>query len=365
MRVLLLSKYGRRGASSRYRSYQYIPYLEEKGVAVTVAPFFDDDYLDRLYGGGRNPLTRIAAYYFRRLARVLREDSYDLVWMEKELLPWLPFLLEGPLLSRLKPLVVDYDDAIFHRYDMHRFAAVRILLGRKIDMVMEAADMVIAGNDYLAGRAREAGAPRVEVVPTVIDLRRYPQTAPETGEAFTIGWIGSPTSTRHLMTIGKALREFCSDGKSRLRIVGGAELPLNNVPMEILPWSDQGEFDLMKSFDIGIMPLPDSPWERGKCGFKLMQYMACGLPVIASPVGVNKRLVEDGVNGFLASNDGEWVRALGRLRDNAALRTSMGEVGRRKVEESFCLQVTAPRIYSLLSEVVYGNRRIKGGGEPA
>lgn len=360
MKVLLLSKYGNKGASSRYRSYRYLPYLSESGVEVTVSALFDDEYLDRLYGGLRISATRIAAYYFNRLTSVLRQASYDLVWIEKELFPWIPFWLEGPLLERLKPFIVDYDDAIFHRYDRHKLAAVRKVLGRKIDKVMQAADLVIAGNDYLAQRAREAGAPAVEVVPTVIDLRRYPPQVPETHDVFTIGWLGSPTTTPYIAIIESALREFCADGKSRVRLVGGANLVLPGVPVEIVPWSEESEHELIKSFDVGIMPLPDSPWEQGKCGFKLIQYMACGLPVIASPVGVNSSLVEEGVNGFLAVEAASWVEALRKLRDDAPLRVSMGAAGRRKVEASYCLQVTAPKILNLLEMVAGMRRRSRG-----
>jgi glycosyltransferase involved in cell wall biosynthesis len=361
VKVLLLSKYGYKGASSRYRTYQYIPCLEENGVKVTVAALFDDEYLDRLYGGERISAGQIAAYYTRRLATVLRSASFDLVWIEKELFPWLPFWLEGPLLKRLKPFVVDYDDAIFHNYDQHRLAPVRQILGRKIDSIMKLADLVIAGNDYLAQRARLAGAQAVAVVPTVIDLLRYPQLTTQSHEPFTIGWIGSPSATRHIRTIEPALWEFCADGKSRVRVVGGSELTMPGVPLELLPWSEQSEHELMRTFDVGIMPLPESPWERGKCGFKLVQYMACGLPVVASPVGVNTLLVEEGVNGFLAAQQADWVNALAKLRDDASLRRSMGLAGRSKVEAGYCLQVTAPKIVNLLKHVAANKLCMKAG----
>ena len=118
----------------------------------------------------------------------------------------------------------------------------------------------------------------------------------------------------------------------------------------IRDWDEATETGEIGKFDVGIMPLPDNPWERGKCGFKLIQYMACGKPVVASPVGVNREIVVDGVNGFLASSHDEWVRALERLKSDPELRRTMGANGRRMVEEKYCLQVTAPRLHRLLLE---------------
>jgi len=351
MKVLFLTKYGTKGASSRYRSYQYIPYLKENGISITIAALFDDDYLEKLYNCGRVALPRIALYYVQRLTTILNANRFDVTWIEKELFPWLPFFLEAPLLVKLKPYVVDYDDAIFHGYDQHRFTFVRSLLGQKIDQVMKCSTLVVAGNDYLAQRAIYAGASAVEILPTVIDLKRYPLHAVPKQDIFTVGWIGSPTTTRYISTIEQALRVFCASGKSIVRIVGGKNLSLSDVPIEILPWSEQEEFEMIKTFDVGIMPLSDSPWEHGKCGFKLIQYMACALPVIASPIGVNSTIVTDGYNGFLATSQDDWITALCKLRDNEQLRLAMGLSGRQIVEESYCLQVTAPKLLKLLSDI--------------
>jgi len=134
----------------------------------------------------------------------------------------------------------------------------------------------------------------------------------------------------------------------------------DGVPLEIVPWSRESEYDLMRSFDVGIMPLPDSPWEQGKCGFKLIQYMACGLPVVASPVGVNSSLVEVGINGFLASSNAEWVLALGKLREDLSLRIAMGAAGRRKVEDRYCSQIMAPKLLTLLTNTVSKSANYQG-----
>ena len=134
-------------------------------------------------------------------------------------------------------------------------------------------------------------------------------------------------------------------------VVGSGQIDLDGVPMSIIPWSEETEVDHIQDFDIGIMPLPDSQWEQGKCGYKLIQYMACGKPVVASPVGANRKIVEHGVNGFLAGSTEEWLEALTVLRDNSDLRKKMGTAGRKKVEKRYCIQVTARRLLSILQSV--------------
>ena len=150
LRVLLLSRYGERGASSRVRSFQYLPHLRASGFDVTVAPLFDDGYLERIYAGRRPGWAAVGGAYGARVLRLFGSRQHDLVWVEKELFPWLPAWADL-VLARIAPrLVLDYDDAIFHRYDAHRSRFVRRVLGGKIDAVMRAADLVLAGNDYLA-----------------------------------------------------------------------------------------------------------------------------------------------------------------------------------------------------------------------
>ena len=348
MKILLLSRYERLGASSRVRMLQYVPYLEERGLRITVSALFTDDYLRYYYRTGKKNLAETAKSYLRRVARLVMSGGYDLLWIEKELFPFLPSCGESLLRVFRKPYVVDYDDAVFHNYDRHSSRAVRLLMGEKIDTVMRKAAMVVAGNDYLAERARRAGAARVECLPSVIDLDRYQVAPPQAKTTFTIGWIGSPSITYYLNMVTPAIAEVCRDGSTRLVLVGAGDVALAGIPVEVRSWSENSEVADVQTFDVGIMPLPDTPWEQGKCGFKLIQYMACGIPVIASPIGINTSIVEHGMNGFLADTADEWARAVNTLRDNPELRLRMGRVGREKVEAEYCLQVTAPRMFELL-----------------
>jgi len=347
LKVLLLSRYGRLGASSRVRSYQYVSYLRDQGIDVTPAPLLGDHYIERLYDGGHQNGARIGAAYCRRLWELATCYRFDLLWIESELLPWMPAWLER-LLGRLGvPYVVDYDDAVFHRYDLHSVAWVRSLLGGKIDQVMRWARLVIVGSDYLRDRARQAGATRVEYLPTVVDLTRYHVPLDGAGSIYTIGWIGSPLTASSLTVARSALAEVCADGNARVTLVGAGRFTLDPVPIDVRSWSETTEVAELQRFDVGIMPLPDGPWERGKCGYKVIQYMACGRPVVASPVGANRQIVEHGRDGLLATTSVEWAGALRALRDRS-LRARMGAAGRAKVEREYSIQVTAPRLASLL-----------------
>jgi glycosyltransferase involved in cell wall biosynthesis len=357
LHLLFLTKYDRSGASSRYRTYQYLPYLEEAGFKISLSPLFDEPYLEHKYQVGRARFSDIARAFRRRLRALLDTRKVDIVIIEYEIFPYFFALAERWLIRRNIPYILDYDDALFHQYDNSNRMVVRWLLGNKIARVMGGARLVIAGNKYLAEYARRAGAGAVNILPTVIDLARYPTPADrKENKMFTIGWIGSPSTAKYLEQIAPALSAVCADGRARLRLIGAGEVYLPRAPYEAIPWSEADEVAQLQKLDAGIMPLPGSPWERGKCGFKLIQYMACGLPVVASPVVVNAEIVEQGKNGYLASSYKEWVSALSCLRDAAENRRAMGAAGRDKVEKCYSLQVTAPRLVELLQTIVPAQR---------
>jgi glycosyltransferase involved in cell wall biosynthesis len=348
MRVLLLSKYDRLGASSRLRSYQYLPYFNQHGVDVEVRPLFDDAYVRSLYKR-KVSKWRVVLAYMQRLRHLFNARSYDLIWVEKEALPWFPAFLELFFIRRMAPLVVDYDDAVFHRYDTHRSALVRSVLGRKIDWIMAASDVVIAGSEYLVERAQLAGARRIEKLPTVVDLSRY-SSLPiwRVENVLTIGWIGSPGTAHYLLPLIPAFRLLHKNFNVRVLAIGSNNRAEFDDLVEVLPWSEDTEAFLLAHIDIGIMPLRDEPFERGKCAYKLIQYMASGKPVVASPVGENVHVVRPGVNGFLASSQSEWLSALSNLCNDTTLRERCGQAGRAIVEETYSLTVTAPRFLGLI-----------------
>lgn len=352
-KILLLGRYESLAASTRYRLLQYVPYLEQAGFCVQFEPLLDDAYLTRLFSGQRAARADVVHAYVRRMQRMLSSDEFDVIWIYFEALPWLPHWLESLLLRSRAPVIVDYDDAIFHRYDQHRFGVVRRLLGSKIDSVMRNATVVTAGNAYLAERALNAGSQRVEIIPTVVDITRYGlKNWRESQQGEVVGWIGSPSSAQHLSVIEGPVRELSREEAVKLRLVGAGNMAWTNIPVENLPWTQETEVQDIQSFDMGVMPLIDGPFERGKCGFKLIQYMACGIPVVGSPVGVNREIIRPGVNGFLAENASEWVSALRTLVKSPTLREQMGAAGRRIVEEKYSLQVTAPQLTAVFQSVV-------------
>jgi glycosyltransferase involved in cell wall biosynthesis len=252
-------------------------------------------------------------------------------------------------------LVVDYDDAVFHRYDLHRSPVVRAVLGKKIDRIMQRANLTTAGNAYLADHAIAAGSQCVEWLPTVIDLDRYPLTAsPREEGAVVVGWIGSPSTAGYLREVSVALAPLQAAGRIRCVAVGARADQVLGTPFLAVEWHEETEVAELQRFDIGIMPLRDDPWARGKCGYKLIQYMACGLPVVASPVGVNTHLVTAGENGFLASTPDQWAEAVDSLAADAELRSRMGQEGRRRVEESYCLQVQSQRLVGMFNRISNG-----------
>lgn len=352
MKILLLSRHDRLGSSSRLRFMQYLPFFASQHCHVEVAPFFSDNYLIQLYRG-QISRREILKFYFKRISCLTKAKRYDFVWIEKEIFPFLPAIVEQGFNFLKIPYVVDYDDATFHQYDQHRLRLVRTVLGHKIDAVMKRSSLVIAGNDYLAQRAKSAGAKRVEIVPTVVDLERYTPCPPKkAGEQLIIGWIGIPKTSHYLAPLQHVFKNLQSRFNVRFVAVGATCESLKKQPVEAWPWTEDSEVKSIQKFDIGIMPLPDSPWERGKCGYKLIQYMACGLPVVASPVGVNTTIVKSGINGFLAENSEQWFKALSTLIEDNQIRKKMGIQARIVVKEWYSLQIQAPRLLNLFHTIL-------------
>jgi len=347
VKVLVLTKYGRLGASSRMRLLQYLPQFEVAGFQITVQSFLTDEWLATRYRQGSYGLQSLLKAYARRLRALMSRRQFDLVWIEKEALPWSPLWLELAMLRGV-PYVLDYDDAIFHNYDQHANALVRHLFSHRLDGLMAQATLVVAGNNYLADFAQRSGAQRVELVPSVVDGAVYRPVSNDGRRGFTVGWVGSPSTQKFLELVRETLESIIDPATDRFVTVGARyDQPL--FPgHEPLQWNLATEPALLASFDVGIMPLPDAPFERGKCGFKLVQYMACGTPMVASPVGVNRTIVRPGVTGFLAESADQWRDALLTLKADAELRQRMGAAARKDFEERYSFAVNAPKLASIL-----------------
>lgn len=346
-RVLALTRYGSRGASSRLRFLQYGPYLERAGASVTVSPFLNDETFDRFVVKKERHISDILPAYARRLRAVLTVRRYSLVWVEKEVFPFLPCDLYSLLSASGVPYVVDYDDAIFHTYDRHRSRWVRRLLGQKLNGLLRSARHVTVGNTYLQQYVESHGARSVTQIPTVVDAARYTVSPQPTADELRIGWIGSAATSMYLDVVKDALVSLSRKQRIKLVTIGAPPLRGFDVPLEQHPWTEESENALLGSVHLGIMPLRDGEWERGKCGYKLIQYMAAGRPVVASPVGINREIVTRDV-GYLPSKDSEWVEAISALANDRNKRIAYGVAARRLVESKYSLQVTAPLFVSQL-----------------
>ena len=355
MKVLVFTKYPRMGASSRLRTLQYLPILEQQGFEFTVHSIFDESYLKNLYNNGSRSRLAILKYYSKRLLTLPSVYRYDLIWIEYELFPYLPAIAERVLALIGKKYVVDYDDAIFHNYDLANNPILRRFLAKKIDTVMANASCVIAGNAYLAERAQVADAKRIELVPTVVDHARYVPLKKTEDSKKVIGWIGSPSTQKYVLDIKQALRTVCEHHSARLLLVGATQDIVDQLPdiqVEVVPWSEDSEVEWIQKMDIGIMPLPDGPWEKGKCGYKLIQYMACGVPVIASAVGVNSYIINSSKCGYLAESEEQWANSLEALLSSAEQREIFGKAGRKAVKEIYSLQVQAPILALIFKSII-------------
>jgi glycosyltransferase involved in cell wall biosynthesis len=225
-------------------------------------------------------------------------------------------------------------------------------MGKRIDGIMRSAGAVIAGNGYLAQRAHEAGAREICVLPTVLDPGRYsPARQLRRGNGVRIAWIGQPSGAAYLSLASSALSRAANFGPVCLRVIGAQAPEVSAVSTESLEWTLDSEASSLQECDIGIMPLPDSPWERGKCGYKLIQYMACGLPTLASPVGVNRDIVQHGKTGFLCASPDDWAHYLQLLMANPELCQRMGAEGRKCVEERFSVYSVVPKLAELLKRI--------------
>ncbi len=355
MRVAAFTKYDREAASTRQRVLQYLPHLAAAGIDVAVHPLLDDDYVRALASGTASSGTAIAAAYARRFRQLLAPQQADLIWIYAELFPWLPVPFERLAFRSGKPIVYDFDDAFFHPYDDHANPLIRRALGGKLKPLIRGAASVCAGNAYLRDYAKAAGSNAI-ILPTVVDIDRYVPAAARRDGPLTIGWIGSPSTWAFVRPLLPLLADLCATHGIAFQAVGaGAAAEADRFDgLTFGPWSEANEIASVQAMDIGIMPLPDEPWARGKSGYKLVQYMACGLPVVASPVGVNASIVADGESGLLATDIDQWRAALTRLIDDSALRAAFGAAGRGRAVADYSLQAHAPRLVAAMRGAVGG-----------
>jgi glycosyltransferase involved in cell wall biosynthesis len=328
--------------SQRFRFEQYVGFLRDHGYETTFSPVLHPSEYDVVYESGHHARKAAIAGrgVARRLADLARASRYDAVIVQREATQLGTVLFERGFNRSGVRLLFDFDDAIWLRdYSEANAGLAWLKRPDKTRKIIAASDLVLAGNDYLADYARRFN-PRVEVVPTTIDTERYVRLSRSRKPGVCIGWSGSMTTIRHFVPIVPVLRRVRARyGDSvRFKVIGDEGYRDEELGIEGRAWDPATEVVDLSDIDIGLMPLPDDDWARGKCGLKGLQYMALEAPAVMSPVGVNTKIVEDGRNGFLADSADEWFEKLSALVESADLRHKLGRAARETVVHQYSLE---------------------------
>lgn len=356
-RVLAFTVKPRESADSRYRILQYHSIAERDGVRIDHRSLMGSRYF-RWQIENSHFLLRLLLLPILVLIRLCQviflAPSYDAVWISREMLPFGPPLLERFLIWRCPRVILDMDDALHISDKQSSHWLPRLLRDYgKFGRMASRYTAVVCGNAYLADFYLRHSA-NVQIIPTVVEPDRYATVTPTDSDLVRIGWIGTPLNRHHVELLQPVFLALAQQRRFKLIIVGLNEPLCWNLPdVCYLKWNLAAELDFFKQFDIGIMPLKDSPFARGKCAFKLLQYMAAGQPVIASPVGANCDVIENGRNGFLADTEEEWLTALRTLIDDSSLRRSMGAAGRDLVRRSYSVESAWPPYAALLKGIAH------------
>jgi glycosyltransferase involved in cell wall biosynthesis len=342
----------------RYRIEQWQGGLKQSGVEITFAAF-EDKSLNTVLYAKKQWLRKgfgIGHAFFRRLSAIKQSKSYDLVYVFREAALLGPSIFERLIHFRRVPLVFDFDDAVFLPYRSPSNGWLSLLKAPgKTETICRLASQVMVGNNYLAEYARRFNR-NVTVIPTTIDTETYRVQPLRNASSPVIGWTGSYSTVQHLDLLRSALAELSRRERFRVRVIGPPDHKLEGVDVEVVPWRSRTEVQDLAAVDIGIMPLPDNPWSRGKCGCKALQYMGLGIPAVCSPVGMNTDLIRDGENGFLASNPEEWMAKLTLLLRSPELRRKLGLAGRKTVEEGYSAASQVPRVHEVFRSAIKGLR---------
>tara|TARA_Y100000992_G_scaffold302681_1_gene278330 strand:- start:8138 stop:9205 length:1068 start_codon:yes stop_codon:yes gene_type:complete len=349
--ILVLTMYGDLAASSRQRCIQYFDALNEHNFNIRVEPLFPNDYLKKIFKNTKPSYLKILWWYIKRFYILSRSSKYDILWVQYELFPQLPSFFETLVLFFNKNIILDFDDAIFHKYDLWSGKFRRLFLEKKLEPLCSKASAIICGNNYIKEWAKKLCKNSI-LIPTVINFEKYNSyKSLNKNYVPTIGWIGSPATWLYVEPLLDMLSDLSKKNNFKVLIIGSGCSNIKKANFEFREWNEESEIEDIYQMDVGIMPLFNDPWTLGKCGYKLIQYMACQKPVIASPVGVNCNIVEDGVNGFFASTTAEWKKAINFLISDKNLREEMGNAGSIKIKNNYSLNSQLPVLLELFSSL--------------
>src|SRR5262245_42473916 len=339
----------------RFRIEQWRASLRESGVEIVYAPFECEELHSIISSRGRvaAKLRLVIKAVANRVRALLGVGDFDAIYVFREAALFGPAVFEYWIKFSGVPMIFDFDDAVFIPYVSPSNGHLsKLKFPGKTRTICRLSSHVMAGNRYLAEYARRVNS-NVTIIPTTIDTDKYllESSKPES-PAPVIGWSGSFSTVQHLDILRAALRRLAARERFRLRIVCAPAYRLDGVEVETFPWRSRTEIEDLRVIDIGMMPLPDDDWSRGKCGLKALQYMALGIPAICSPVGVNSDIIKDGVNGFNVYTEMDWVVNLTTLLHWAEWRRRLGLAGRRTVEAKYSARSQVPRVLEVFKSVV-------------
>ncbi len=347
--------------SQRFRIEQWIPLLNAHGISVDLVPFADEELMRHLHKPGRWTEKVFAGLgaFARRCGEAARASRYDAVLIHRSACIGGPAALERIIALTGRPVIYDFDDAIFllHTTEANKRVGWLKFPG-KTSQICRISAHVVAGNSYLANYARKYNS-SVTVIPSSIDTALYrPRPKAETGKRVIVGWMGSSTSQNHLEMFAPVLAGIAARCDFELRVISDRKPAFSEPSFVWRPWSAETEIDELSQFDIGIMPMPDDRWARGKCAMKALQYMAMGIATICSEVGANRELISHGENGLLSATAEEWVENLTRLIGDAGLRAELGKAGRRTIEDRYSMNRSAELFARVVRQTLEGKHKL-------
>ena len=345
----------------RLKYEQYFSDWEQNGFLVDVQPFMTEAFQQVLYKKGNfiKKAIGIVSGYFRRTKNLFIISKYDLVYIFLWVTPLGPPVFEWLAVKLARKIIYDIDDLVFLKNQRAEPWYALLLKGRqKPSFLMKRADHVITCTPFLDSYARQFNANTTDISSTVNTETYQPVNAYSNDTTITLGWSGSHSTIRMLKTILPVFTELKKLVNFKLLIMGSKDFQLEGIPVETVEWSEEKEIITLQRMDIGLYPLPmDEEWVKGKSGLKAIQYMAMGIPTIASNTGCNDRVIEKGISGFLVNTQEEWIEKLLLLIPNPPLRKQIGLAGRERVEKMFSITVNAPVYLSILNEVINKNKQ--------
>lgn len=339
MKVLMLTVGPRSRASARYRAFMYIPHLSSSGHDVSVLTPAKKP---------SNPVSRLFSRYLEERNILYSAKSSEIIFIQKR-------LFREAFIAKLKAvcnkMIFDFDDIVHSTHDNHWSKSTNTKMRKRFEFTCRSASLVIAGNSYLYNTASKFNT-NIKILPTTVDTQKYPIKKHHNSKNITIGWIGQPNNFDALQEISSVFSKIHSTYPSTNLLIISKGIPdLPDITINSIDWSENTETNSLQNIDIGIMPMSNNEWSKGKCGLKAIQYMAAGIPVVCSKIGANIEIVRDNTDGFLVSNKNEWFLKLEKLITDAELREELGKSGRKRTQQHYDIHITSNHLTSWFHEL--------------